>query len=94
MALLLAQVAPLNNGGFLVADGYCASRILKFDSNGKLAASSSLLGMRVVHSVAVDECRQMAYVADRESGKANAAAFSDALVEWLRRLGCGAWLRP
>lgn len=29
------DVAVANNGHFFVADGYCNSRIMKFDENGK-----------------------------------------------------------
>ncbi|GIL63563.1 hypothetical protein Vafri_17608 [Volvox africanus] len=60
------QVSVLRDGSFLVADGYCNNRVVLFDSAGKFVAESVPIPA-VVHSVLVDECEEVVYVASREA---------------------------
>ena len=79
---LALQVAFMNDGSFLVADGYCNSRLVRFNPDGsqhsqyKLPDSSKKLDtnpdsggrpMGVVHSVVLDECDGEVVLADREN---------------------------
>jgi len=71
-----SDVAIASNGHFFVADGYCNSRIMKFDENGKLlttfgepttdypAANGEFF---VPHSLALIEDLNLICVADREN---------------------------
>ncbi|BES91141.1 NHL repeat [Nesidiocoris tenuis] len=76
------SVAVLQNGDFFVADGYCNSRIVKFDSNGKkiLEWGRSTVrhhGMRIPgpgeffipHALALNSDESLLCVADRENGR-------------------------
>lgn len=71
--MLCCQVAVLNDGSFLLADGYCNSRVLLYDPDGKVVQQYKLTGqsstpeMAVPHSVVVDECDHQVVVADREN---------------------------
>ena len=58
-----------NNGVFYVADGYCESRVLKFDASGHFLKEFPLRApfAAVPHSLVLDECRHLIYVADREN---------------------------
>jgi hypothetical protein len=66
----LLQVAFLNDGSFLISDGYCNSRVLRSNQDGsfhseyKLPAQQRQMG--VAHSLVVDECDGTVTVADRE----------------------------
>lgn len=77
-------VAVLTNGDFFVADGYCNSRIIKFDGSGKklMEWGRSTLQTRtglgekpppghfmVPHALAIAEDKEMLFVADRENGR-------------------------
>jgi DNA-binding beta-propeller fold protein YncE len=68
-----ADVAILKNGDFFVADGYCNSRIVKFNKNGEFLAewSSEDEGMPshffVPHSLALHEKQNLICIADREN---------------------------
>ena len=68
-----ADVAVLKNGDFFVADGYCNSRIVKFNKNGEYVTewSSDDQGMPshffVPHSLALHEEQNLLCVADREN---------------------------
>jgi hypothetical protein len=68
-----ADVAVLKNGDFFVADGYCNSRIVKFDKNGQFLTewSSEDEGMPahffVPHALALHETKSLLCVADREN---------------------------
>ncbi|EFJ48883.1 hypothetical protein VOLCADRAFT_120843 [Volvox carteri f. nagariensis] len=68
------QVAVLRDGSFLVADGYCNDRVVWFDAEGRYKAESVAIPP-VVHSVLVDECEGLVYVASREAGQAWALGF-------------------
>jgi sugar lactone lactonase YvrE len=70
------DVAVASNGDFFVADGYCNSRIMKFDKHGNLLAkfgqpNSDFPGKTgeffVPHSLALVEKMNMLCVADREN---------------------------
>jgi hypothetical protein len=77
-------VAALNDGTFIIGDGYCNSRAVRFLANGTYHSQFQLpekngsydihnnpggSGIGVVHSVAFDECDGMVYVADKENGR-------------------------
>ncbi|KAI8471286.1 MAG: PHM/PNGase F domain-containing protein [Monoraphidium minutum] len=66
------QVAFLRDGSFVVADGYCNSRAVRFARDGRYASEygAAAGAMGVVHSVAVDECAGRLYLADREGRRA------------------------
>ncbi|XP_057305603.1 peptidyl-glycine alpha-amidating monooxygenase-like [Hydractinia symbiolongicarpus] len=73
------DVAVMKDGTFFVADGYCNSRIAKFDKDGKMTMEISESSfentygfpkphnMNVVHSLALDEKHHRLFVADREN---------------------------
>ncbi|WIA20351.1 hypothetical protein OEZ85_006182 [Tetradesmus obliquus] len=78
------HVAPLNDGTFIIGDGYCNSRAVRFLADGTYHSQFQLpekngtydihnnpggSGIGVVHSVAFDECDGMVYVADKENGR-------------------------
>jgi len=74
MCVCVTQVASLNDGSFLVSDGYCNSRVLRFNPDGSFHSVYQLTAkgrekrdMAVVHSVVVDECDATLVVADREN---------------------------
>jgi len=70
------DVAVAKNGDFFVADGYCNSRVMKFNKEGKLLASfgqpnsdvpPKVGEFRVPHSLALIEDLNLLCVADREN---------------------------
>uniref|UniRef100_A0A915PKR8 peptidylamidoglycolate lyase n=1 Tax=Setaria digitata TaxID=48799 RepID=A0A915PKR8_9BILA len=70
------DIAVAQNGQFFVADGYCNSRIMKFDQNGKLLAefghSNGLIEAAdshflLPHSITLIEDLNLICVADREN---------------------------
>ncbi|GFR52234.1 hypothetical protein Agub_g14767 [Astrephomene gubernaculifera] len=65
------QVSVLRDGSFLVADGYCNTRAVWFDRQGKYIAESAPLPP-VVHSLLADECEGLVYVGSRESAEVRA----------------------
>lgn len=72
-------VAVMSNGDFFVSDGYCNSRIIKFNKNGKFlmqwgrnsfgGVKSPVYGFSVPHALALAEDKEMLCVADRENGR-------------------------
>eukprot|EP00879_Flechtneria_rotunda_P033706 GHRR01037402.1.p1 GENE.GHRR01037402.1~~GHRR01037402.1.p1 ORF type:complete len:133 (-),score=34.84 GHRR01037402.1:30-428(-) len=60
----------MNDGSFLVSDGYCNSRVMRFNPDGsyhsqyELPKGSSFIG--VAHSLVLDECDGEVLLADRE----------------------------
>lgn len=68
-----SDIAILSNGDFFVADGYCNSRILKFDSKGNYITewASEEHGKPghffVPHALALHESNNLICVADREN---------------------------
>ena len=68
-----ADVAVLRNGDFFVADGYCNSRIVKFNKNGEYLSEWSSEDEKmpshffVPHSIALHETQNLLCVADREN---------------------------
>ncbi|CAF1639099.1 unnamed protein product, partial [Adineta ricciae] len=76
-----ADVAVMKNGDFFVADGYCNSRIIKFNRKGEYITEwgTPMNGMRdddgfplpnqwnIVHSIALNEDAQLLCGADREN---------------------------
>jgi len=70
------DIAVASNGHFFVADGYCNTRIMKFDENGKLLTSFGSPNSEypaengeffVPHSLALIEDLNLICVADREN---------------------------
>ncbi|KAL4442992.1 hypothetical protein ABPG77_008483 [Micractinium sp. CCAP 211/92] len=71
------QVFATRDGGVLVSDGYCNSRVAEFDANGTWVRDyrvpqTATLPIFVAHSVVYDECRRRVYVADREFNRVHA----------------------
>lgn len=72
-------VATMSDGDFFVSDGYCNSRIIKFDKNGNFlmqwgrnayeGVKSPVYGFNVPHALALAEDKEMLCVADRENGR-------------------------
>ncbi|CAF1192501.1 unnamed protein product [Adineta steineri] len=76
-----ADVAVLKNGDFFIADGYCNSRIIKFNRKGEyiMEWGSEMTGQHdsdgyplpnewnIVHSIALNEDAQLLCGADREN---------------------------
>lgn len=60
------DVAVASNGDFFVADGYCASRIMKFSSKGELILQFGIDDAEIPHSVTLAEELDLVCVADRE----------------------------
>lgn len=66
---VIPQVAFMNQGDVLVSDGYCNSRVVRYDAAGRYLREYALPGgrwMDIVHSVAVSECDGELAVAERE----------------------------
>ncbi|XP_049787551.1 peptidyl-alpha-hydroxyglycine alpha-amidating lyase 1 isoform X1 [Schistocerca cancellata] len=77
------DVAILSNGDFFVSDGYCNSRIIKFDISGQklmewgrniLQGSLDGIGLTAYtfslpHALAVAEEKETLFLADRENGR-------------------------
>ncbi|KAG8336325.1 peptidyl-alpha-hydroxyglycine alpha-amidating lyase 2-like [Homalodisca vitripennis] len=65
------SVAVATSGEIFIADGYCNSRILKFDGNGDLVRvfpqQQEFLSLQVPHSLALLEYRDLLCIADREN---------------------------
>ncbi|CAH1393191.1 unnamed protein product [Nezara viridula] len=72
------SVAVLANGDFFVADGYCNSRIMKFNSGGKMILEwgrgtsgyrPDNYQLRVPHALTLIEDKGLLCTADRENGR-------------------------
>lgn len=61
------DVAVATNGDFFVSDGYCASRILKYDKSGRLIGQFGVDDAQIPHSLALAEDLDLICVADREN---------------------------
>lgn len=61
------DVAVASNDEFYVADGYCASRVLKYDKAGDLIGQFGVDDSQVPHSLALAEDLDLICVADREN---------------------------
>jgi peptidylamidoglycolate lyase len=61
------DVAVASNDDFFVSDGYCNSRVVKYDSTGKLIGQFGLGDFQVAHSLALAEDLNLICVADREN---------------------------
>lgn len=60
------DVAVASNGDVFVSDGYCASRILKFDKTGKFLMQFGVDDFQIPHSLALAEDLDLICAADRE----------------------------
>jgi len=90
------DVAVASNGDFFVADGYCNSRIMKFDKNGNFLAKFGTKNagyppgagqLNVPHSITLIEDLNLICVADRENERIQ--CFSAGLVEGTRAIPVG-----
>ncbi|KAJ1361780.1 hypothetical protein KIN20_021117 [Parelaphostrongylus tenuis] len=88
------DVAVAKNGYFFVADGYCNSRVLKFDPTGKhvstFGAAVDGVGPSefvIPHSLALIEDMNLICVADRENERVQ--CFSAGLAEGHRTIPAG-----
>ena len=69
------HVAVGSDGSFFVADGYCNSRVVAFAADGSYRGEWTGLGLdspgglSIPHALALDECADILYVADRENGR-------------------------
>uniref|UniRef100_A0A158Q8J5 peptidylamidoglycolate lyase n=1 Tax=Elaeophora elaphi TaxID=1147741 RepID=A0A158Q8J5_9BILA len=90
------DVAVARNGHFFVADGYCNSRIMKFDQNGKLLAEIGHFNgfgeavnnqFSIPHSIALIEDLNLICVADRENERIQ--CFSAGIADEQRALPTG-----
>jgi len=61
------DVAVASNDDFFVSDGYCASRILKYDKSGRLIGQFGVDDSQIPHSIALAEDLDLLCVADREN---------------------------
>ena len=61
-------VAVANSGEFFVSDGYCNERVMKYSAAGEVLGEFQLRGAGVPHSIVLDDCLDLLYVADRENG--------------------------
>ncbi|CAJ0962695.1 unnamed protein product, partial [Mesorhabditis belari] len=83
------DVAVAKNGHFFVADGYCNSRVLKFDSKGNLIdiIGSEMDPFIIPHSLSLIEDLNLLCVADRENERVQ--CFSAGLKEGHRSIPAG-----
>jgi peptidylamidoglycolate lyase len=88
------DVAVASNGYFFVADGYCNSRVLKFDPNGKLVDifgaagdNQGIADFAIPHSLSLIEDLSLLCVADRENERVQ--CFSAGLAEGHRTIPAG-----
>lgn len=70
------QVSMLRDGSFYVSDGYCNSRIVRYNAAGEEQAAIHVPDTIVSHSVLVDDCRDLVLVASRENGKVHSVTMS------------------
>ncbi|CAG0879473.1 unnamed protein product [Cyprideis torosa] len=63
------DVAVASNGEFFVADGYCNSRVLKFNRNGKVIAVIGEDDFSIPHNIILIEDQDTMCVADREDAR-------------------------
>lgn len=61
------DVAVTSTGDFYVSDGYCLSRVLKFDKSGKLMGTFGVDDAQIPHSLALAEDLDLICAADREN---------------------------
>lgn len=61
------DVAVASNDDFFVADGYCASRVLKYSKAGELIGLFAVGDSQIPHSLALAEDLDLLCVADREN---------------------------
>lgn len=65
------QVAVSTDGTIFVSDGYCNARVVRYSAKGVFEAEYRLPrgDMLVPHSLALEECSDSLYVADRENSQ-------------------------
>jgi len=60
------DVTVASNGDIFVSDGYCASRVMKFDKTGKFVSQFGVGDSEIPHSITLAEDLDLICVADRE----------------------------
>jgi peptidylamidoglycolate lyase len=63
------EVAVANGGDFFVSDGYCNSRVVKYGAGGERLGEFTLSDALIPHSIILDDCSSLLYVADREHSR-------------------------
>ncbi|CAJ0565204.1 unnamed protein product, partial [Mesorhabditis spiculigera] len=83
------DIAVASNGYFFVADGYCNSRVLKFNAKGQFVdiVGSEMDPFIIPHSIALIEDLNLLCVADRENERVQ--CFSAGLKEGHRSIPAG-----
>jgi hypothetical protein len=93
------DIAVATNGDFFVADGYCNSRVMKFDRHGNLLAKFGTANedfpindgqFRIPHSIALIEDMNLVCVADRENERIQ--CFSAGIAEGIRSIPTGLFI--
>ncbi len=79
-----SKLVFLPDGGFLLADGYWNSRIIKYDAEGKHVSEFGALGdgpgeFDLLHGLAVDEDR--IYVGDRQNSRIQVFSYDGKFLE-------------
>lgn len=77
------QVVIASDGAIFVADGYCNSRVVRYSAEGVFEAEYKLPQgkMNVPHSLALEECSNSLYVADRENSQVHRFSISDQTLQ-------------
>ena len=63
------EVAVANSGDFFVSDGYCNSRVVKYNAGGDMLSEFPISDALIPHSVILDDCSSLLYIADREHSR-------------------------
>ena len=77
------QVAVASDGTIYVADGYCNSRVVRYNAKGAFEAEYRLPRgeMAIPHSLVLDECNDSLYVADRENSEVHRFSISSQTLQ-------------
>ena len=69
----MPQVAVAKDGTIYVADGYCNHRVLCYSASGvfqaEITTPTLMPPLHIPHSLVLDECHRVLYVADREAAR-------------------------
>lgn len=77
------QVVVASDGTIFVADGYCNARVVRYSAAGVFEVEYQLPRgkMNVPHSLALEECSDSLYVADRENSQVHRFSISDQTLQ-------------
>ena len=72
-----------SDGTIFVADGYCNARVVRYSAAGVYQSEYQLPRgkMDVPHSLALEECSNSLYVADRENSQVHRFSISDQTLQ-------------